>query len=481
VETNLKSKSFQGVIWKTIERFGSQIMLFIIGIVLARLLDPAEFGLIGILAFFIAIAQEFVDSGFSTSLIRTKDPQNIDFTTIFWFNLFVAILTYAFLFISAGYISSYYGEPILKDLTRVLTLNIIINAFGSTQRIHYIKKIDFKTQALVNLFSIVVGGVVGVIMAYNGYGVWALVGKNLTQTLLINILFWSFSNWKPDFQFSFEILKKHFKFGSKLLLSGILSSTSRHFYNLAIGKAFTTQTLGFYTRARQFQQLPVSSIQGVGISVLFPVMSNYQDNKKGFVKGYKMYLKLISYLLFPLMFLMILIAEPMIVLLLTDKWIAVVPMLKILCISGLFVPIHSINVNALLVKGRSDYVLYLDIIKIILMFINVFIGIKLGIIALIWGITIQSFLFLFINRAFSAKVLDYPMFNQLKDITITLLFSVLIYFVLYFLLIFIKTDLYKIIISISLGGILYFFLSYIFKIEEYSQLVNLVKKQFLKK
>ncbi|MCK9216992.1 MAG: lipopolysaccharide biosynthesis protein [Firmicutes bacterium] len=474
MESNLRFKSFQGAIWKTVERLGSQLVLFIIGIILARILSPAEFGLIGLLALFIAVAQEFVDSGFSTSLIRNKDAKDIDFTTIFWFNLTVSVIVYLILFSFAGFIASFYDEPILKNLTRVLTINLIINALGSTQRIHYIRKIDFKTQAKVNLFAIIIGGVVGIAMALNGFGVWALVGKNLTQTIIINGLFWFYSSWYPTFDFSIAAFKENFKFGSKLLMSGLLSSVTNHFYSLIIGKAFSPESLGYYNRAKQFQELPVATIQGVGINVLFPVMSKVQDDIQKLKFGYRTFLKIITYLLTPVMFAIIILAEPIVLILLTDKWLPVVPMLQILAINGMLTPFHSINVNVLLVKGRSDLVLYLDIMKIIAMFINVAISVQIGVLALVWGIVIQSVIFLFINIHFSYKVFKYNLLEQLNDVKTTFFVSFILFVSMFLLSNLFENNLYTMVLTLVGGSVLYLSIGYFFKLNEFLEIKRLI-------
>ena len=276
--TTLKQKTYKGVLWSGSEKFGTQAIQFVFGVFLARILSPADFGLIGMLTIFITLAQVFIDSGFHIGLIRKNDAKDEDFSTVFWFNFTFSFIVYGILFGLSPYIAAFYDQPILVDLTRVITINLIINSFGTIQRTILIKRIDFKSQAKVRLIALFVGGATGIVMALNGYGVWSLVGKNLTQQLFTNIGYWLVSSWRPTLIFSTRSFKEIFSFGYKLLISGIFTTISRNLYSVAIGKLFPVQSLGYYTRARQFKDLPVQSILGVSMSVLFPVLSRLQDD-----------------------------------------------------------------------------------------------------------------------------------------------------------------------------------------------------------
>lgn len=473
---SLKKKTFTGVIWNASERFGTQALQFVVGIILARLLVPADFGIIGMLTIFIVLSQTFIDSGFSIALIRKNDASNIDFSTVFWFNVIVAFLVYCILFIVSPYIAIFYNQPILVILTRVITIILLINSFGEIQRTILTKKIDFKSQAKVRLFSILVGSFVGIFMALKGYGVWSLVGKTLTQTALTNLGYWIMNSWRPQFIFSSKSFKELFSFSSKLLFSGLLSMITMNIYTLIVGKLFNAQSLGYYTRAKQFNDFPVQTIQGVSMSVLYPVLSQIQDDTQRLKEGYKKFLRMITFVLLPIMALLIIIAEPLIRIILTEKWMPVVPLLQIYCIIGAMIPLQSINVNILIVKGRSDFVLLLDIFKIILLFVIVFIFHRWGIIGLMWGLVILSFIGYFLNVHYANKLMEYGIIEQLSDIKVYFFTTIIMSVVVLGLKNFINGDFLILITSIFVGTLVYVIANIINNTNELIEIKNYFKQ-----
>ena len=271
--TTLKDKAIKGVFWGLIERFGNQGIQFIIGLILARLLLPEDYGLIGMILVFISFAQVFIEGGFPTALVRKMDVSKEDYSTVFWFNLIIALFSYILLYFSSPFIAAFFNEPKLVLLTRIVGLNIIVNSFGIIQKTILAKSLNFKSQATINLSSILISGLVGVYFAYNDYGVWALVIQNLSRNLLMSIGYWFNSTWRPLIIFSKESFKALFSFGSKILISSLINAISENLYSIIIGKLYNAKNLGYYTRANQFQKLPVSSIYGAISAVSFPVLS----------------------------------------------------------------------------------------------------------------------------------------------------------------------------------------------------------------
>ena len=275
---SLKQKTISGLLWSFIDNFANLGITFIVGIILARLLSPKEFGLIGMLTIFIAVSQSFINSGFSQALIRKKDPSQEDYSTVFYFNMIIGVVCFLVLFLCAGLISRFFKEPQLKPLVQVLGLSLIINAFTIIQQTILTKRIDFKLQAKISIISSVVSGVTGIGMAFAGYGVWSLVIRTITMYAMSSILLWSWNRWKPDLVFSIQSFKELFSFGSNLLISGLIDTIYRNVYYLVIGKYFSAQELGYYTRADQFSSLPSSNLTSVIQRVSYPVLSSIKED-----------------------------------------------------------------------------------------------------------------------------------------------------------------------------------------------------------
>jgi teichuronic acid exporter len=297
----LKQKAAHGVVWSAVERFSAQGVQFVLGLILARLLTPEDYGLIGMLAIFLAVSQTFIDSGFSTALVQKKNRDELDYSTTFYFNIVVALVFYALLFFTAPLIADFYDEPLLQSLTRVVGLTIIINSLGVVQRAKFTINVDFKTQTKASLSSIIISGLVGIYLAYTGFGVWALVVQNLMRRTINVLVLWVISKWHPHKGFSWERFRGLFSFGSKLLLSGLLDTVFQNIYTIVIGKVFSAHTLGFFTRAKQFAAFPSSNITGVIGRVTFPVLSQLQDDDAKLRSAYTKIIKISALIIFPLM------------------------------------------------------------------------------------------------------------------------------------------------------------------------------------
>ncbi len=478
--STLKDRAIKGVMWSAIERFGNQGIQFFIGLLLARLLMPEDYGLIGMLLVFISIAQVFVEGGFSSALIRKREPTTADYSTVFWFNLISALVFYVFIYFFAPFISSFYNEPLLIPLAKVVGLNIIISAFGVIQKTILIKQLDFKSQAKINISSIIISGIIGVIAAWRGYGVWALVIQNLSRNVFISIGFWLQSKWRPKFVFSNASFKELFGFGSKLLASSIINAISENLYAIIIGKLYNAKSLGFYTRANQFQKLPVSSIYGAIGVVTYPVLAELMDDRIKLRDAYRSMIRMVAFILFPIMVILGAVAEPMVKIILTDKWLPCVPILQILCIIGAFYPLHAINLDILKVKGRSDLFLKLEIIKQILNVTMIIICYRWGVEGLVWGSVALNAVCYYLNAFYSKFIIGYGIKDQLIDLLHPGLVCAFTLIILLSVLKFVHNDWILLFLIPVLGFSSYILISYLFKAEELLKIkeifTNFIKK-----
>ena len=420
---SLKQKTFKGVIWSAVERFSTQGVQFLFGILLARLLTPDDYGMIAMLTIFMAVSQTFIDSGFGNALIRKPDRNEADKATVFFFNIFTAAACYGIIFLAAPFIAQFYNMPQLATILRVLAINLIIQSFGSIQRLNLTIDLNFKMLAKVSFSGAIVGGTAGLISAYNGLGVWSLVVQQMATMATRVALFWILSRWRPKCFFNKKSFKDMFGFGSKLLASGLLNTLYDNIYDLIIGKAFAAATLGNYSRASHFANFPSSNITGVFQRVTFPVLSKIQNDPQKLRKGYLKFLNMATLVIFPLMIGLAALAKPFILLVLTDKWVDVILILQIICIAQMWYPVHAINLNILQVMGRSDLFLKLEIIKKIVGITVLCITLPHGIIVMCFGQWVNACFGLVINTYYSGKLLNAGLWPQLKMYIPTLLNS----------------------------------------------------------
>lgn len=420
---SLKQKTFKGTIWSAVESFSVQGVQFLVMLVMARILTPADYGIIGMLAIFLAVSNTFINSGFSTALIRKKDRTELDKSTVFYFNIVVALLFYTALFFCAPLIARFYNEPILISVTRVIGLNLVIGAFGNVQRAHFAYRLDFKTPAKISFTCALVSSVVGISMAYLNFGVWALVWQSIVSQGLSVILVWCFVKWKPLFAYSWKSFKELFGFGSKLLASGLLDTLYSNIYQIVIGKIYKATDLGYYTRARGFSDMASSNITGILQKVTFPILCQVQDDDERLANGYRKLLRVSAFIIFPLMVGMASISYPLVITLITDKWIYTAYLLVPICFAGMWYPVHAINLNLLQVKGRSDLFLRLEIIKKLLG-VSILTGtIPLGLYWMCWGSLLSSILCLIINTHYTGKLINLGFLKQMRDLFPILILS----------------------------------------------------------
>ena len=415
----------QGVSWSFAETLANQGVRFVIGIVLARLLSPREFGLIGMTVFFTAISQSFIDSGFSQALIRKINVQNKDYCTVFYYNFFIGILFYFILFFSAGPLSIFFNEPQLFLLVRILSLILLINSLGLIQRTILIKNIDFKLQTKISAISSLTSGAIGIGMAYSGWGVWSLVWMTVLHSLITTALLWIWNSWRPSLLFSMTSFRDMFNFGSKLLASSLIDITYRNIYYLVIGKYFSAVELGYYTRADEFRNIPSSHFSAIIGRVTYPVLARIQNDDKKLLLGFKKILTSTVFISSIMMIGMAAVSKPMILVLIGEKWMSTVPYLQLLCFVGLFYPLHVLNLNILKVKGRSDLFFRLEVIKKFFAIPIIILGIYFGIKLMIVGMIINSIFAYGLNSYWSGKLIAYPTKEQLADIAPSILLAII--------------------------------------------------------
>lgn len=469
--SSLKKKTIHGVMWSAVDNFAGLGITFIVGIVLARLLTPAEFGLIGMLTIFIAVSESFINSGFSNALIRKKDATEVDFSTVFYFNLIVGFLFYFILFLIAPLVASFFKEPQLAPLLRVLALGLIISSLTIIQRTTLTKRIDFKLQTKISVISAISSGIIGISMAYYGFGVWSLVFQTLSRQAINSLLLWLWNRWRPLWVFSVASFKELFSFGSKLLISGLIDTLYRNIYYLVIGKFFSAQELGYYTRAQMFNDLPSNNLTSIMSRVTFPVLAQMQDDKVLLKAGYKRMIKSIMYISMILLVGLAAVAEPMVITLIGEAWRPAIIYLQLLTFVGMMYPLHALNLNMLQVQGRSDLFLRLEIIKKIIAVPVIIIGVFYGIKVMILGMWVNTLIAYYLNSYWSGRFINYPMLEQIKDILpglgIALIMGSLVFISGKLLLLPYWSLL---IIQLTLGVGLTFLLSELFKPEAYLEL-----------
>jgi O-antigen/teichoic acid export membrane protein len=476
---SLRKQATSGMVWTFTQQFGTQIISFIVSLVLARLLLPKEFGLIGMIAVFVSVGRALVDSGLTQSLVRSKDLDQEDFSTVFYFNLAASILIYIIIYFSAHLVANFYDQSLLTPILRLYCITFIITAFSAVQLARLTQKMDFKTQTLVAIPSIIVGGIVGVSMAYMGYGVWSLVWNQIVTAVISSVQLWIYSKWSPSLVFNVDKFKDHFNFGYKLTLSALLNKIFNNIYPIVIGKYFSAAQVGFYTRADTMKQLPVQNISGALNKVTYPLFASIQDDDARLRRVYKQLMQMVVFVIAPTLVFLAILAEPTFRFLFTEKWLPAVPYFQILCVSGILYPIHAYNLNILKVKGRSDLFLKLAVIKKSITVVGIIIGIQFGIYGLLYAQVILSFFSFFINAYYTNRFINYSAWQQIKDILPIIGLSLVCGVGLWFLdrVLQEQIDFLRLAVGGIAGGITYILLSYLFKFDSLNELNKLILKK----
>jgi len=478
-----KKVVISSLIYKLLERFSHQGIAFVVQIILARILDPTDYGVLTILTIFITISQVFVQSGLNTALIQRNDINEKDFSTVFYLSLIIAGVLYLILFISSPFIAAFYRMPEIKNVLRVLAIILIPGAFNSIQNAKIAREMQFKKLLYSSLGAVIISGIVGIYMAIKGYGVWSLVGQQISNQFSICIILFFVVRWKPMIVFEFHRLKMLFSFGWKLLLSNLIDTTYKELRSLIIGKKYSPSTLGYYNRGKQFPELIVNNINGSIQSVMLPTLSKVQDNKERMKQIMRRSIVTSAFFLFPVLMGLAVVSESLIVLLLTEKWLPCVPYLRIYCFIFAFYPIHTANLQAINAQGRSDQFLKLEIIKkiygIVVLFISVaFFDTPL---AIALGGAITTIISCFVNASPNKRLLNYSYMEQLKDILPTLIITFIMGTIVYTINFLKLSNILTLILQVLVGIVVYIMLALIIKLESFKYLLNIIKSVIVRK
>jgi O-antigen/teichoic acid export membrane protein len=421
---NLKEKTINGVVWSAVDRFSSQGIQFVFNILIARVLLPDDYGVVAMLSIFMAVAQAFIDSGFGNALIRKPDKTDVDYDTVFHFNLTVSILFCVVLWFTAPLIAKFYGMPLLTKVTRIICFTLVINALGAVQQTRLSIALDFRKKAIISIVTITVIGAVGLWMALKGYGVWALVTQGVVGAVVKTLMLWLSSKWHPRLRFSLKSFKEMFSFGSRILATGLIDTVWGNLYNIVIGKCFSPAALGTYNRAESFATFPSSNIYGLVQSVLYPSLCKIQDDTERLKNGYRMFVRLTSFVVFPMMLGLAAVADPFIRVILTDTWEKSIPLLQLLCFSLVLYPLSAINITFPNILGHSELYLRNVMINKGVDLVVLVATVPLGLTAMCIGKIISSAINLVINTIHTRRLLGYGFLDQMRDLSLIILSSV---------------------------------------------------------
>ena len=475
-----KQTVFSNFLWRFFERVGAQGVKLIVEIVLARILLPDDYGLIALVTVFITILNVFVDSGLGNALIQKKNADDLDFSSVFWFNIVWCVVLYCLLFLSSPLLANFYGRMELTPVLRVLGLQVIISGVKNVEQAYVSRTMQFKKFFYATLGGTLGAAVIGIWMAYHGYGVWALVAQQLFNTLVDTIILWITVKWRPKFAFSFARFKGLFSFGWKLLASALLDTVYKEIRQLVIGKIYSSSDLAYYNRGRQFPNLFVTNVNSAIDSVLLPTMSKEQDDRSRVKAMTRRAIQISTFIMAPLMMGLAFVGEPFVHLLLTEKWMPCVPYMRIFCVTFMFYPIHTANLNAIKAMGRSDLFLKLEIIKKIVGLTALFITMKISVMAMAYSMLATSFLSQLINAWPNRKLLDYKYRDQIKDILPNVLMAVFMGFCVMQLERLGLSDILTLLLQILCGAIIYVGGAYVTKNRSLQYLYGIVKPHLKK-
>lgn len=476
-----KQKVFSNLIWRFAERIGAQLVGFIVSIVLARILSPNDYGTIALVTVFTNIMQVFVDSGLGNALIQKKDADDIDFSTVFYTNVFFCIIMYLIIFFIAPLIAKFYNNEQLTAITRVLGITILISGVKNVQQAYVSKKLIFKKFFFATLAGTIGAGILGIVLARNGYGVWALVVQQLFNLTVDTIILWITVEWRPKKVFSFDRLKMMFSYGWKLLASSVLDTVYNNIRQLIIGKLYSSSDLAFYNKGKQLPELIVNNVNTSIDSVLLPTMSEKQEHKEIVKTMTRRAIKTSVFIMAPLMIGLASTSNNVIKILLTDKWLPTVPYLCIFCISFMFYPIHTANLNAIKAMGRSDLFLKLEIMKKIVGMVLLLITMKISVMAMAVSLFVSGIFSQIINAWPNKDLLGYSYLEQLKDIMPNILLAVFMGIIVYFINFLHTPTIITLLVQIIFGAIIYIKGAKLLKIDSFEYVINIIKNYKNKK
>ena len=472
---NLKQQTIKGVSWSFVEQILTRSINFVVGIILARLLNPTDFGLVGMLGLFLGVSQLFIDGGLSTALIQTKDPSDKDFSTVYIVNVGLSLVFYSLLFFIAPVVAEFYQQPLLKPLLRVLSLILVIGPLSTIQGTLLQIRVDFKTKSFISLLSAIASGTIGIVFAYRGMGVWALVAQSIAATAASAFFTRVFVRWMPKLVFSKESFKRLFSYSSKLLAATIIRVIYDNVYPMVIGKRFSAADVGQCTRAEQFPNVANGTITKALSNVAFPVFSQIQDDDERLLSVCEKYMQLSCFIIFPILLWLCGSARPLVSFLLTDKWLECVPLMQILCIGLLTNGITTINVDLLSAKGRSDLVLRLEVWKKTVGFAILFITMFFSLKVMFWGRVLYSFVELYLNTFYIKKILGFGFFRQLKVVAPYFLIALVVLIEALLASRFIENDFVSLLVSGTVCFLSYWAIAKLTGIYSYQEIISVIK------
>jgi O-antigen/teichoic acid export membrane protein len=464
---NLKEKTVSGMMWGAIGKVGTLTINFLTNLVLARLLMPEDFGAIAMLAIFLAVSNIFIQGGLGAALVQKKNPEHIDYSTVFYWNLVVAALFYLILFVSAPFIADYYALPLVKPLLRVQSLVLLIQSFSIVQYTQLQKQMNFKALAVRNMAAALAGTLIAIPLALRGFGAWSLVASAILASIVNVLLLWKMSTWRPSWEFSFDSLKTLFSFGGLMLLSSLAETLYTNLQGLIIGKRFSASDLGFFSQAKKLEEIPVTGLSSIVNDVTFPAFASLQDDPDRLLVGVRKSTKALTFLNFPMMVLLMIIAQPLICLLYGSKWEPSAPYFQILCISGLIYTVNTLNTNVIKSLGKGKIYFVIQIIKRLIGIVLILFGMRFGIYGLLWAVASTAYISFVINALVNKKLINYGLFKQLGDVGICLFLALLTGALIYGLGLLLHCHPYLImLLQIALYIGLYILIAKILKMEE---------------
>lgn len=471
-----KNTTVKNFIWRFAERCGAQLVTFVVSIVLARILSPDDYGTVALVTVFTTILQVFVDSGLGTALIQKKNADDLDFSSVFYFNFVVCLVLYAGMFLAAPLIASFYNDLTLTPIIRVISLTIVISGVKGIQQSFVSRNMLFKRFFFSTLGGTIFSAIIGIAMAYAGCGVWAIVAQQLSNTAIDTLILWLTVKWRPKKMFSWERLKTLFSFGWKLLISSLLDTVYSNIRSLVIGKMYSPSDLAYYNQGDKLPSTVITNINTSIASVLLPTLASKQDDRKQLKNMTRRAIKTSTYIIAPLMMGLAFCAPPIVRLILTEKWVPCVPYLRIFCITYMFYPIHTANLNAINAMGRSDYFLKLEIAKKVIGMLLLLLTMRISVMAMAYSLLVSMVTSMVINSWPNKKLLKYSFIEQIIDILPNIFIAILMGGVVSTIYIFKLSDVMTLAIQIPLGAIVYIGLSIIFKIEEFQYLKNMTEE-----
>lgn len=477
---SLKQKVVIGTFWSSVERFSTQGIHFVVTLVLARILVPKDFGLIGMLAVFIAIADSLIDSGFSLALIRKQDRTDSDKSTVFYFNIATSIVVYFLLYYVAPFVAVFFREPQLTDLMRVLCLVVIINSFAIIPRVIYCASVNFKVQAKATTIAAILSGIIGIAMAFHGVGVWALVFQQLSSAFFNTVLLWLNSRWKPKLLFSWKSFKELYLFGFNLMFVGVAETIYQYSYHIFIGRFFASSQLGHFTQASQIANLPSSNVSSIISRVTYPIMSKIQDENERLSEVYRQLARFIAFIVFPMMCGLAALSYPMIEVLIGNKWHFAAVLMIPLSFSFMFYPIHAINMNVLQVKGQSKLYLKSEMIKKVISIAFLIGTIPFGIVIMCYGRIVSSVLTLLVNMFYASRQVNIRLLTLIKDLLPVLFLSLGMYMIIWLIIGRLENVFIQLVVGLLMGVLVYGGGAFLMKMKEMNYLYNYLKEKKIK-